>query len=95
MYDRVAKEKPTSVQVGIVSTREVNKGNRKYILPGSILDNNNILDYKDLLAEKLNDLFCRIYDPSQPFVQTQDKEICKNCDFLHLCGRQTTVDNRM
>lgn len=93
MYEHVAKQKPTSVKVGIISTREVNMNNPAYILHGSLLDDDNILDYKELLQSQLNGLFCRIFDKSEAFTQTEDTVTCKYCDFIRLCGRQTSTES--
>ena len=94
MYEHVAKEKPTSVQVGIISTRAVNRNSPKYMLPGIILNETNILRFRKALSKRLNLLFCEIFDQSAPFSQTDNAETCKYCDFLHLCGRQTTTESR-
>jgi len=94
MYEHVAEEKPTSVQVGIISTRAVNRNSPKYMLPGIILNETNILRFRKALSKRLNLLFCEIFDQSAPFSQTDNAETCKYCDFLHLCGRQTTTESR-
>jgi hypothetical protein len=93
MYEHFAGT-PASLQVGIISTREVNKNNPCYLLRGKILDDYNILAHKKMLSERLNLLFCDIFDAKQPFNQTDDNEKCRICDFLHLCGRQTATENR-
>jgi hypothetical protein len=80
--------------VGIISTREINKKSPDYILPGSILKETNILIYEKQLQERLNRLFCEIFNPEMPFEQTQDEKRCRNCDFQRLCGRQTSADSR-
>lgn len=95
MYDHYSKEKPVSVQAGIISTREINMNHADYLFHGSIIKDRNILKFKELLAEKLNLLFCEIFDEPHPFTQTEDEEKCKMCDFLHLCGRQTATESRM
>jgi len=95
MYEHVADKKPTSVQVGIVSSREVNRNHPKYILEGKIFDDVNILKYKDALSRALNQLFCKIFDQSSPFTQTDTKDSCKRCPYQHLCGRQTSTESRM
>lgn len=89
MYDHLKQGQTSNIQAGIISTREVNKKNPAYMLPGSIFDDYNILAHKDLLKERLNLLFCQIFDKSTPFTQTDDEKVCRNCDFVHLCGRQT------
>ncbi|MBQ9558798.1 MAG: PD-(D/E)XK nuclease family protein [Bacteroidaceae bacterium] len=39
-------------------------------------------------AESLRRVLAEIYDPTRPFVQTQDEQgACKFCDFRRLCGR--------
>ena len=95
MYEHVAKEKPTSVQVGIISTRAVNRNSPKYMLPGLILNERDILQFNQELSDRLNLLFCEIFDRSTPFLQTDNADTCKYCDFLHLCGRQTTTESRV
>lgn len=95
MYERVAKEKPSSVQVNIISTQAVNRNNPKYMIPGLIMGETDILQFSPALSERLNRLFCEIFDPSVPFTQTADAETCKYCVFLHLCGRQTPTESRV
>lgn len=95
MYDYVTPEKPDSVLVGIISTREANMGHKNYILPALIQGRQDVLPYKKVLSKLLNQLFCDIFDKKNPFVQTEDKDQCKYCDYLHLCGRQTPTGSRM
>ena len=95
MYEHVAKEKPTSVQAGIISTREVNRNHVNYLFPGSIFNDTDFLLHKRLLSERLNRLFCEIFDPATPFTQTDEVKTCKYCNFLHICGRQTSTESRM
>jgi hypothetical protein len=66
-----------------------------YILDGTLFGEEDVLIYKELLAERLNKLFCEIFDDSEAFTQTDDEEKCKMCDFLHLCSRQTSTENRI
>ena len=95
MYEHIAKEKPASVQVGIISTREVNRNHANYLFPGSIFNDKDFLLHKRLLSERLNLLFCEIFDPATLFKQTDKIETCKYCDFLHICGRQTSTESRV
>lgn len=95
MYEYIAKEKPASVQVGIISTREVNRNHANYLLPGMIFGEKDLLLHRRLLSERLNLLFCEIFDSATPFTQTDDVETCKYCDFLHICGRQTSTESRV
>ena len=95
MYEHIAKEKPASVKVGIISTREVNRNHAKYRFRGSIFNDEDLLLRKRLLSEQLNRLFCEIFDPATPFAQTDKTETCKYCDFLHICGRQTSTESRV
>jgi len=95
MYDYWAKEKPVSVQVGIVSTREINMNHADYILDGTLFGDSDVLTYKELLSERLNLLFCEIFDQDADFTQTDDEDKCRMCDFLHICGRQTATENRI
>lgn len=93
MYNHVSKG-ADYVSAGIISTREVNKNNPDYIFRAAIFGEDNLLMYKDLLTEHLNRLFCGIFDEAVPFAQTEDENKCKICEFLHLCGRQTTAESR-
>lgn len=94
LYDHLTHHAPTAIEVGIISTQLINKNDPNYILKGGICDEDNLLIFKQLLSEGLNRLFCGIYDATIPFTQTENEERCKNCEFLHLCGRQTVVDGR-
>lgn len=95
MYDYGSgSQRPEAVEVGIVSTREVNKHNPNYIFYGSVLEDRNILANKSLLFKELDGLFLNIFHRDVPFLQTEDKKRCKNCEFLHLCGRQTATESR-
>ena len=40
----------------------------------------------------LNQLFTRIFDPNEPFYQTDDVNNCKYCPFLSICGRTLPPD---
>lgn len=95
MYDHLNGGQISDVRVGILSTRKVNKKSDNYILQGSILKESNIMVQKKRLQDSLNRLFCEIFDSKTPFLQTDNEKNCRNCDFLHICGRQTTVDSRM
>ena len=94
IYEHYVKEKTDYVEVGIISTREVNKNSDSYFLSGQILGERNILTYKRELSERLNMLFCDIFDAKKSFKQTDDNKKCRLCDFLHLCGRQTAAESR-
>ena len=36
---------------------------------------------------KLIELISELFNPDIPFVPTDEKETCRNCDFSQLCGR--------
>ena len=93
MYEHDAGESSSVVKAGILSTREVSKNSPKYLLMANIFQNDNFLTYKSVFERCLNDLFLKIFDKDTPFSQTENEDNCKNCDFLHLCGRQTAVGN--
>lgn len=40
-------------------------------------------------SEQLEILLTEIFDPSNPFVQTEDRKHCKYCDFRALCDRES------
>ncbi len=94
MYEHDAGESSSVVKAGILSTREVSKNSPKYLLMANIFQNDNLLTYKSVFEECLNSLFLDIFDAGTPFAQTENEDNCKNCDFLHLCGRQTVTDSR-
>lgn len=94
MYDHYVKESTSVVKAGILSTREVSKNSLEYLFKASILKDENLMTYKPDLQECMNSLFLRIFDKETPFSQTENEDNCKNCDFLHLCGRQTAVESR-
>ena len=94
MYEHVVKESPSVVKAGILSTKEVNKNKSDYLFKAEIFQNDNLLSYKFVLEECLNSLFLNIFDADTPFSQTENEDNCKNCDFLHLCGRQTVTESR-
>ena len=91
MYDFYCLQKPETVQAGIISTHEINKNNPNYIFHASILGDSDLLKCKTDLSKHLDKLFLKIFDDKTPFLQTEDTKRCKNCEFLHLCGRQTVT----
>ncbi|MCR4878889.1 MAG: PD-(D/E)XK nuclease family protein, partial [Bacteroidales bacterium] len=91
MYDFCCLQKPKTVQAGIISTHEINKNNPNYIFHASILGDGDLLKHKTDLSKHLDKLFLKIFDDKTPFLQTEDTKRCKNCEFLHLCGRQTVT----
>lgn len=93
MYDCYCLQKPESVQAGIISTHEINKNNPNYIFYANILGDSDLLKHKGELSKHLDKLFLKIFDEKMPFLQTEDTKRCKNCEFLHLCGRQTVTDS--
>ena len=94
MYKHVVKDSANVVKAGILSTREVSKKKSDYLFKAEIFQEDNLLSYKSVLEECLNNLFLTIFDADTPFCQTENEDHCRNCDFLHLCGRQTVVDSR-
>ena len=94
MYDHVVEKSASVVKAGILSTREVSKNSPEYLFKASILKDENLMKYKRDLQECMSSLFLRIFDKETPFYQTENEDNCKNCDFLHLCGRQTAVESR-
>lgn len=45
------------------------------------------LEYKNQLEECLRSLLAEIFDPSKPFCQTADSDICTHCDYSDICAR--------
>ena len=93
MYEHVVKESAGTVKAGILSTREVSKNKPEYLFKAEIFQDDNLLTYKSVLEDCLNDLFLRFFDSETPFTQTENEKDCRGCDFLHLCGRQTVTDS--
>lgn len=48
---------------------------------------NNFAFYEDEFRERLQNLLQEIYNPEEPFTQTEDKRKCEFCDFRDLCRR--------
>ena len=48
---------------------------------------NNFAFYEDEFRERLQTLLQEIYNPEEPFTQTEDKRKCEFCDFRELCRR--------
>lgn len=49
---------------------------------------NNIRDYKEEFIENLESVVRRIFDPTIPFVRTDNEKVCQNCEFKRLCGKK-------
>ena len=47
---------------------------------------NDVLDYEDRFRANLDNLLAEIFDPSQPFVPTDDRKRCEFCPFKKLCS---------
>ena len=48
---------------------------------------NNFAFYEDEFRERLQNLLQEVYNPEEPFTQTEDKRKCEFCDFRDLCRR--------
>lgn len=48
---------------------------------------NNFAFYEDEFRERLQSLLQEIYNPEEPFTQTEDTKKCEFCDFRDLCKR--------
>lgn len=49
-----------------------------------------VSDVRDMFPEferKLQDVLNELYDPGQPFDQTQDVDVCRYCAYKHICYR--------
>ena len=47
----------------------------------------NFAFYEDDFRERLSALLREIYNPDEPFTQTEDKKKCEYCDYRCLCKR--------
>ncbi len=70
------------VKVGLITLREMS-GGVKMINKGEPLDAHQLAEFEVGLRGMIN----RIFDPSQPFVQTDDHSQCTYCAFKDLCAR--------
>lgn len=48
---------------------------------------NNFAFYEDEFRERLSALLQEIYNPEEPFTQTEDAKKCEYCDFKRLCKK--------
>lgn len=48
-----------------------------------IISQDTLVQFEDTLNQILTDIF----NPELPFVQTENRENCKNCPYINLCGR--------
>ncbi|MBO4658386.1 MAG: PD-(D/E)XK nuclease family protein [Prevotella sp.] len=46
----------------------------------------DMCEFNDEMEERLSQLLGEIYEPSHPFMPTEDKNNCKHCPYKQLCG---------
>ena len=71
-----------SIEVGLISLRNISSGFVKPKLPGDTSD-----DWLDDFELVLARLLQNIFDPQQPFCQTIETDHCQYCDFKGICNR--------
>ena len=88
IYDRML-ESAVLDDGSSVSLSEVN--NSMYSVPSMYSDPLKIYPLSEALNEEmskeLDALLAEIADVSKPFSRTEDREVCKWCDFKMICGR--------
>jgi ATP-dependent helicase/nuclease subunit B len=88
MYHKMNPEE-NDIEPGIISTRTPAKGSQTMKHPGGkgVLQPQHLAE----VEKALHQLISEILDPSQDFIQTQDIDKCKYCNFKMLCGRYQAV----
>ena len=88
MYHKMHPEQ-NDIEPGIISTRTPAKGSQTMKHPGGkgVLQPQHLAE----VEKALHQLISEILDPSQDFIQTQDVDKCKYCNFKVLCGRYQAV----
>ncbi len=79
-----------AVSAGIFSLRKPGDGAMMVQVPGEEDGNSvELLGVMELLnfENVLKDLITEIYDIHLPFIQTEDRERCRYCPYLNICGR--------
>lgn len=71
-----------NIETGIISMRSLSNG----FMPLSLKEFSNISDYFKEFEESVLELIDEINNGSLPFVQTDDVERCKYCDFKSICN---------
>lgn len=68
----------------------IQKTNKKAYSPIVVIDKQEVIDvakYRDEFMSELKAVLERLYDKEQPFMPTDDLEICASCPFKFMCGR--------
>jgi ATP-dependent helicase/nuclease subunit B len=75
---------------GVISMRSLSGGlfgfgikESRYSDPDDIIDRQKLIKFEEMLQGILSALF----DRSVPFAQTDNTDVCKNCDFKEICVR--------
>jgi hypothetical protein len=71
-----------SINVGVFSLRNISEG---FISPKFPED--TAKEWQINFKEILVDLLEKLFNPNEPFVQTNDKKSCEYCDFKDICNR--------
>ncbi len=84
MYTDMHKEFPEKLISGIMSLRMTSA----YLIKTSI-NKSDVIDKELLLAFRgeLENVISSIFDSSESFIQTENRDICTNCDFNTICNR--------
>ena len=74
-----------TVRAGIIANKAVNRGDEEYIFMGSIDGNENLSEEYGVLEACLKRVLGEIFDQGTPFKCTEDKDVCKRCDYSAIC----------
>ncbi len=82
------KNNPSTQQIipGIYSMRAISSGFITTTLPEGTDDNDLISEFEKVLSDVIEDIF----NPELPFIQTDDLDTCKWCDYKGICNREGT-----
>jgi hypothetical protein len=48
----------------------------------------NYMRVADMVRDSLGKILAQLFDPAQPFRQTDNEENCKHCNFFYFCNKQ-------
>ncbi|MFT7055805.1 MAG: CRISPR/Cas system-associated exonuclease Cas4 (RecB family) [Roseivirga sp.] len=69
-------------QVGVLGMKALNNG-VQWLRNGDVISNEIMNEFEDQLQQMVKE----IYDPTVPFVQTEDVKRCEYCAYKKICGR--------
>lgn len=81
---------PVSARAGLLPLKKMGQGLLELNISmdgdknaNHLISQDTLLQFEDTLIQILSE----IYNPDLPFIQTMNRENCKNCPYINLCGR--------